>query len=234
MLLGFTFDTAFSIEHVFGHHRNVATGLDPASARRGEGAGNFPTLDDLSANQCLEPGKRRLGKRRPDHGRLKPLDQGPRHFFSLDDVPSHCRASRNPLFLVTAIYGKAYLEFVNYIEHYGLLRVEGSSIELRHSWNSNHALSSYLLYNLPRHAHHHILSMAPFWKVKSCEKAPSMPYGYLVMIILAGFPRLFEKMMRPHLRHCDLNLDSKDEQGLAMQANRAAGWTNDYLSHLKV
>ena len=138
------------------------------------------------------------------------------------------------LFLVTAIYGKAYLEFVNYIEHYGLLRVEGSSIELRHSWNSNHALSSYLLYNLPRHAHHHILSMAPFWKVKSCEKAPSMPYGYLVMIILAGFPRLFEKMMRPHLRHWDLNFASKDEQGLAMQANRAAGWTNDYLSHLKV
>ena len=35
-LLAFTFDTSFSIEHVYGHHRTVATREDPATARRGE------------------------------------------------------------------------------------------------------------------------------------------------------------------------------------------------------
>ena len=35
-LLAFTWDTGFAIEHVHGHHRNVGTELDPATARRGE------------------------------------------------------------------------------------------------------------------------------------------------------------------------------------------------------
>src|SRR5205085_10491529 len=35
-LLAFTWDTGFAIEHVHGHHRNVGTELDPATAKRGE------------------------------------------------------------------------------------------------------------------------------------------------------------------------------------------------------
>ena len=35
-LLAFTFDTTFPIEHVGGHHKNVGTLADPATARRGE------------------------------------------------------------------------------------------------------------------------------------------------------------------------------------------------------
>ena len=35
-LLAVTFDAEFSIEHVYGHHRRLATPADPASARRGE------------------------------------------------------------------------------------------------------------------------------------------------------------------------------------------------------
>ena len=35
-LLAFTWDTGFAIEHVHGHHRNVGTEQDPATAARGE------------------------------------------------------------------------------------------------------------------------------------------------------------------------------------------------------
>ena len=35
-LLAFTWDTGFSIEHVYGHHRYVGTEQDPATPRRGE------------------------------------------------------------------------------------------------------------------------------------------------------------------------------------------------------
>ena len=34
-LLAFSFDTGFAIEHVYGHHRYVSTGEDPATAPRG-------------------------------------------------------------------------------------------------------------------------------------------------------------------------------------------------------
>ena len=34
-LLALTFDAEFSIEHVYGHHRRLATPADPATARRG-------------------------------------------------------------------------------------------------------------------------------------------------------------------------------------------------------
>lgn len=40
-LLALSGDTSFSIEHVYGHHANVATMKDPASARRGESFWTF-------------------------------------------------------------------------------------------------------------------------------------------------------------------------------------------------
>ncbi len=40
-LLAFTFDAAFAIEHVHGHHARVSTFEDPASARRGEAVYGF-------------------------------------------------------------------------------------------------------------------------------------------------------------------------------------------------
>ena len=35
-LLAFSWDCAFAIEHVYGHHKNVCLENDPASAKRGE------------------------------------------------------------------------------------------------------------------------------------------------------------------------------------------------------
>ena len=35
-LLAFSWDCAFAIEHVYGHHKNVGLGHDPATAKRGE------------------------------------------------------------------------------------------------------------------------------------------------------------------------------------------------------
>ena len=40
-------------------------------------------------------------------------------------------------FLVVALSAKLYLELINYIEHYGLVRDLGQPINARHSWNCN-------------------------------------------------------------------------------------------------
>jgi alkane 1-monooxygenase len=56
-------------------------------------------------------------------------------------------------FFVSSSIGVVYLEGVNYIEHYGLLRKEISKgvyepVNILHSWNAPHRLSNYLLFKL--------------------------------------------------------------------------------------
>ena len=70
-------------------------------------------------------------------------------------------------------------------EHYGLGRKEGAKVHPRHSWNSNHFMSNIILYNLPRHSHHHEKAYLEFWNLEAYEDAPEMPYGYLYTIYIA-------------------------------------------------
>jgi len=56
-------------------------------------------------------------------------------------------------FVLIGIISILFLEVVNYIEHYGLLRKEISpgvfeKVEIQHSWNAPHRFSNYLLFKL--------------------------------------------------------------------------------------
>jgi alkane 1-monooxygenase len=64
------------------------------------------------------------------------------------------------LFVLEALGSIFYLEAINYIEHYGLLRKrnekgEYEKVTIRHSWNAPHRISNYLLFKLQRHSDHH-------------------------------------------------------------------------------
>jgi alkane 1-monooxygenase len=64
------------------------------------------------------------------------------------------------LYIVSAFISIAFLEAINYIEHYGLRREkkpngEYEKVTIRHSWNAPHRISNYLLYKLQRHSDHH-------------------------------------------------------------------------------
>ena len=53
-----------------------------------------------------------------------------------------------------------FLETINYVEHYGLLRKKEPSgryerVKPHHSWNSNHTIGRIVLYELTRHSDHH-------------------------------------------------------------------------------
>ena len=58
-------------------------------------------------------------------------------------------------FLCISLIAKSFLEAINYIEHYGLVRAPGSPVESAHSWNSNHYLSSIYLCNVTMTSSHH-------------------------------------------------------------------------------
>ncbi len=230
-LLSFTFDTSFSIEHVYGHHANIATRKDPASARRGESLlpfairSTYGAIKGAWAIECERLRKRKL-RVWGYHNRFL---QG--QLISVALLALYASAGgwqAIVLCLGVGIYGKAYLEMVNYIEHYGLVRVPGSPVAPRHSWNSNHYMSSILLYNLTRHSHHHEKGHLPFWKLEPMAHSPMLPYGYMSMILLALVPPVYKRVMNPRLSEWDLNFASEAEKSLLK--NEETGKGNHFQS----
>ena len=125
------------------------------------------------------------------------------------------------LFLFWAILAKSYLETINFVEHYGLVRAPGEPIMPRHSWNSNHVISSSLLYNLNRHSSHHEKTSLRYWELKSYPDAPTLPYGYLHCLYIAFFvPFLFKKMMKPKLEEWDQSYASEKEKEILATYNK--------------
>lgn len=115
-------------------------------------------------------------------------------------------------FVATGVQGKLYLELVNYIEHYGLVRVPGRRVEARHSWNTYRRVSSGLLYNLPRHSHHHLHATRPFWRLQVEPDGPVWPFGYMTMILVALVPPLFRRIADPLLAEWDRTRASPEER----------------------
>ncbi len=105
-------------------------------------------------------------------------------------------------FIVQAIVAFVLLEFVNYLEHYGLSRKplgngRYEKVTPIHSWNSAHKFSNLLLFNLQRHSDHHALAHLPYTILKHHDSAPQLPSGYPGMILLAIIPPLWFKVMDP-------------------------------------
>lgn len=225
-LLAFTCDASFAIEHVYGHHRNVATREDPATARRGENAWFFVVRSTIQSYlHAWKLERERLERQghsvwswrnRMHRGNLMSL-------LYLGFFVWAGGALAGAIWLATAIYGKSYLEFVNYMEHYGIVRVPGAPIEPRHSWNCNKRVSSYLLFNLTRHSHHHAQGEKPFWELKPYEDTPMLPSGYLTMIIIAAIPPLWDRIMIPRVRDWDQRFATPEERPYIEEANRLSG-----------
>ncbi len=216
-LLAFSFDTTFSIEHVHGHHRQVCTAADPATARRGEYALAFfvrsTVHGNISAARIEAERLRRKGlplwspHNRIITGQLMSLALLGAAFMlgGLGGATA---------FVVAGVQGKLYLELVNYIEHYGLVRVPGARIEPRHAWNTYRRISSALLYNLPRHSHHHMFATKPFWSLQEEPEGPTYPHGYMTMILIALAPPLWRRTVDPLLERWDREMASDAERAI--------------------
>jgi alkane 1-monooxygenase len=213
-LLAFSCDTTFAIEHVHGHHRHVGTPEDPATARRGESFYRFFIRSSAGeiANGFRFEAARLRGIGQPVLSWRNLAIRGQLMSLLIAALYVHAAGLAGLVaFIVSAIAGKAYLEAVNYIEHYGLVRVAGTRIEARHSWDCYRKASNALLYNLPRHSDHHLYARKPFWDLKASQSAPLMPHGYQTMVTLALLPRLYFRKMEPLLRTWDETMASEGE-----------------------
>jgi fatty acid desaturase len=128
-------------------------------------------------------------------------------------------------FAVAGVQGKMYLELVNYIEHYGLVRAPGGRIEPRHAWNTYRRISSALLYNLPRHSHHHMFATKPFWTLEREADGPTYPHGYMSMILISLVPPLWRSKVDPLLAEWDATAASEAERAILLRDGMFMGPT---------
>lgn len=183
----------FFIDHNLGHHKNVATPEDASTARYGEVLYAFWLRSIVGVWQTawrLKPGLMAL-------------------LFSAEVLMLLGIWMSAPLafvpFLLASLMGIVLLETVNYIEHYGLLRVKVSEFRYEnaqpaHSWNSNHPLGRFMLFELTRHSDHHAHPHKPYPVLDHFDEAPQMPAGYPAMMVLAAIPPIWFRVMNPRLK----------------------------------
>ncbi len=193
----------FYIEHNRGHHKNVSTDKDPASAALGTGVYVF--LWKSITGSYVSAWKIQL----------KLLKKGNKSFFRqanqmlvfhiiqlalLSGIFILAGGFALLMFLATAFVGIVLLEIINYIEHYGLRRKEISPgvyepVKLKHSWNSNHQLGRIMLFELTRHADHHYKASRKYQVLKHWDESPQLPTGYPGMMLLSLVPPLWFYVM---------------------------------------
>ena len=226
-LLAFSWDCAFAIEHVYGHHKNVGLDIDPATAKRGENIYKF--IFTAMIKEHLDAWKIESYRSQRSNTSLfrisNKMISGYLRSFCFTICSFFIGGFSGVLvYLICALIAKSLLEVINYSEHYGLVRVEGSPVKPRHSWNSNSVMSSIYLYNVTRHSSHHEKANLRYWELKSYDDAPKMPQGYLTMLYMALFlPYFFHKMMAKKLVEWDKNFASKEEAELAIEQNKSSG-----------
>jgi alkane 1-monooxygenase len=193
----------FFIEHNRGHHVRVATPEDPASSRLGETFWAFlprTVIGSLRNSWRLESARlRRMGK-----GTFSPgndiLSAWSMTIVLWGVLLALFGVGIAPYLLVQAVFGFALLEAVNYLEHYGLMRLQlpngrWERVGPRHSWNNNNMTTNLFLYHLQRHSDHHANPTRRYQALRHFEESPQLPAGYATMIVLAYFPPLWRRVM---------------------------------------
>ena len=190
----------WGIEHVHGHHKNVATPLDSASSREGEWLYSFWIRNYFGG---LHSALRIESQKRPWFLN-KILGYFLGHLLTAGIV-LEVWGIRGLLFgLGQSIVAILLLLSVDYIEHYGLqrnLKENGTyaPVSPEHSWDSYRAFTNYALVNLGYHSHHHFKAVVPFYELQKQESSSKLPLGYSGMILLSLIPPAFFRVMKKHV-----------------------------------
>lgn len=192
--------------HRLVHHRDVASGLDPNSARLGEGYYRFlarawpgSIRAGFAAERALRGGHRLRGAKGLNPygiyagGAVQGLGLG----FVIAGWPG---------LLVWAAFGLhfgAQVLLSDYVQHYGLTRAmarPGAKLEpvgLAHSWNAPHWFSSALMLNATRHSDHHGHPARAYPALQLAPGAPMLPWPLPVACLVALFPPRWRRVMQP-------------------------------------
>ncbi len=197
----------FFIEHNRGHHKNVSTHEDPASARFGESLYHFWLRSIFySYISAWKIERKRLERQNKSSWSLRNemlrFQLYQLAFWVLLVVFAGWK--NTALFTVASIIGFLLLETVNYIEHYGLHRKKLTEFRYEkvqpiHSWNSDHTIGRMMLFELSRHSDHHFQPQKKYQTLEHHDDSNQMPTGYPGMMLLSLVPPLWFAIMNPKI-----------------------------------
>lgn len=193
--------------HNNGHHHNVATPKDPATAKRSEPLYIFWFRSQIGSYfEAWELENKRLKQKGKAIFSIynKALTYTIIQFSFLILIYFVFGTTVCLLFIAAAVFGILLLETVNYIEHYGLMRKKNDQgryerVMHHHSWNSDHPLGRAMLFELSRHSDHHYKASKKYQMLISLPDNPQMPTGYPGMMLLSLLPPLFIYVMNKRL-----------------------------------
>lgn len=224
----------FCIDHNRGHHRDVSTPNDPASSKLGESIYQFMLREIPGVfKRAWQLEKTRLSRKGKSVYSLENeiLVNWAMTLVLFSAIILLFGLQLLPFLLLQAMFGYFQLTSANYIEHYGLLRGEGSNkpyetCQPHHSWNSNHIASNLILFHLERHSDHHAHPARRYQALRHFDETPQLPNGYFGMFLVAYIPPLWRYVMDkrvlqlngPDLENSNY-LDNKKERYRAMLCN---------------
>ena len=213
----------YTIEHHYGHHKNVATPGDPSTSQYGESLYQFLRRAIPSSYMSAWNIEKK---------RLTTLFGHKTHwvvenkmiwftlsYFLFPMIIYKMFGSRFTLFyFIMTVFSVITLETINYVEHYGLQRKEIAPgeyerVDVTHSWNAPQRFSNYFLFKLQRHSDHHENAYKPYHVLVSKDESPMLPHGYMWCLIVAFIPPLwFRTMDKVLLAYKEKRSLTKDEK----------------------
>ena len=197
----------FYLEHNIGHHKNVSTPEDPATSKYNQMLVSvlvYLGIQTISkcmgnTNEHVEKGKSFLLFCKKSNAVLCFLPG-----MYLSSLFYFFGSFGLAIGLIVGIISFLFLETINYIEHYGLVREKTKSgryerVQTKHSWNSNHLIGRIVLYELTRHSDHHFIASKKYQVLEHKDESPQLPFGYPTCILLAMFPPLWFHLMNPRV-----------------------------------
>lgn len=188
----------YAIEHNRGHHRSAATYPDPATARFEESLWQFlPRYYHGVFRDAVTLSKAQPGRVNEALGLLALTVA---MFVAIFMIAG----TKGLVFLLLqALQAQLLVGAVDYMEHWGLRRrlfnARPERMGPQHTWDCANPISDVMLFNLPRHASHHLQPSLNADALFHVREAPQMPTGYAGMVMLALVPPLFRRVMTPRL-----------------------------------
>lgn len=208
----------FKVEHIAGHHVDVATPKDLTTARMGQTVFGFIARSithnpiraiALEQAACTQRGKSWRWYTSESLGwAAMSVGFGFLCAWIVSRSALHASWLGGVYFVAQSLIAIALLEIVNYIEHYGLTRrIDGADdgsiqferVNHRHSWNADFVLTNALLFQLQRHSDHHAHGFRRYQALQHHPDSPQLPAGYATMVLVALIPPLWFRVMDPRV-----------------------------------
>ncbi|MEQ1798141.1 MAG: alkane 1-monooxygenase [Lacibacter sp.] len=193
----------YGIEHVKGHHVYACTPDDPHAAAMNESFYHFlPRSVKFTAVNAWRIEVERLKRR----GKRIISFQNRVAQHILIHLLLYCLlfAVGNwhllLFYLIQSAVAIVLLHMADYLQHYGLQRKEIDNqkyerISAFHAWGNTHAKAGFNLFQLDKHADHHLHPSHRYETLLDHAESPELPAAYSSMMLIALVPGLWFKKM---------------------------------------